>query len=150
MRNISDVAVLEDLVSRLCRLTPEQPGVWGTMNAQQMALHLGDASAAVLKQRAFSSQPRDGPTRLRRLVVLHLLPRMPRGIKSGANPAAAVVERAAFAKDVERAVTLLQQLASAAPDALVERHPILGSLTRADWMRWAYLHTDHHLRQFGL
>jgi len=28
-------------------------------------------------------------------------------------------------------------------------HPIFGWMSEASWMRWAYLHTDHHLRQFG-
>jgi len=28
-------------------------------------------------------------------------------------------------------------------------HPIFGQMTRAEWLRWGYLHTDHHLRQFG-
>jgi hypothetical protein len=120
------------------------------MNAQQMALHVGDACAAVLKQRAFSASLRGGPAGLRRFMLLYLLPRMPRGIKAGANPAAAVVEPAAFAGDLERAIGLLQQLATVSPDALVDRHPILGTMTRAHWMRWAFLHTDHHLRQFGL
>ena len=115
-----------------------------------MALHLGDATAAVLKQRAFSARPRGGPAGLRRFMLLYLLPRMPRGIKTGANPAAVVVEPAAFAEDLERAVILLQQLATAAPDTLADRHPILGPMTRAHWMRWEFLHTDHHLRQFGL
>lgn len=137
-------------MSRLRRLAPTQPGLWGTMKAQQMVLHIGDACAAVLKQRAFSARPRGGSAGLLRLIVLYLLPRMPRGVKSGANPAAAVVEPAAFAQDLERAVTLLQQVATGAPDALVDRHPIFGPMTRADWMRWAFLHTDHHLRQFGL
>lgn len=150
MRNISDGVVLEDLVHRLRRLAPTLPGLWGTMKAQQMALHVGDACAAVLKQRAFSATPRGGPAGLLRIIVLYLLPRMPRGVKSGANPAAAVVEPEAFARDLERAVTLLQQLATEAPDGLVDRHPIFGPMTRADWMRWAFLHTDHHLRQFGL
>lgn len=150
MRNISDGAVLENLVGRLRRLAPTQPGLWGSMKAQQMALHLGDASAAVLKQGPFSATPRGGPSRLLRFVVLYLLPRMPRGVKTGADPAAAVVEPAAFAQDLERSVTLLQQLAAAAPDALVNQHPIFGPMTRAHWMRWAFLHTDHHLRQFGL
>ena len=150
MRTISDVAVLEDLVRRLRRLAPTQPGLWGTMKAQQMALHVGDAAAAVLKQRAFSAKPRAGPAGLRRFVLLVLLPRMPRGIKAGADPAAAVVDPAAFTNDLERTVALLQQLANAAPDALVDRHPILGPMTRVQWMRWAFLHTDHHLRQFGL
>jgi hypothetical protein len=29
-------------------------------------------------------------------------------------------------------------------------HPIFGRLTQWEWMRWGYLHADHHLRQFGL
>ena len=28
-------------------------------------------------------------------------------------------------------------------------HPMFGPMTAADWMRWGYLHADHHLRQFG-
>jgi Protein of unknown function (DUF1569) len=28
-------------------------------------------------------------------------------------------------------------------------HPIFGPMTAKDWMRWGYLHADHHLRQFG-
>ena len=39
---------------------------------------------------------------------------------------------------------------TATPEALVDRHPVLGPMTRANWMRWAWLHTDHHLRQFGV
>jgi hypothetical protein len=29
------------------------------------------------------------------------------------------------------------------------RHPIFGEMTAENWMRWGYLHADHHLRQFG-
>jgi hypothetical protein len=29
-------------------------------------------------------------------------------------------------------------------------HPIFHSMTEQDWMRWGYLHMDHHLRQFGV
>jgi Protein of unknown function (DUF1569) len=28
-------------------------------------------------------------------------------------------------------------------------HPIFGRMTEEEWMRWGYLHVDHHLRQFG-
>ena len=30
------------------------------------------------------------------------------------------------------------------------RHPTFGELTRWEWIRWGYLHADHHFRQFGL
>jgi Protein of unknown function (DUF1569) len=29
-------------------------------------------------------------------------------------------------------------------------HPLFGRMSASSWMRWAYLHADHHLRQFGL
>lgn len=150
MRNLSDTAVLEDLLGRLRRLAPEQPRLWGTMNAQQMALHVGDACAAVLKERDFSAAPRSGPTVVRRVALLYLMPRMPRGIKTGADPAGAAVDPAMFGRDVDRAADVLRRLAAAPPDRLVTLHPILGPMTRGHWMRWAFLHTDHHLRQFGV
>ena len=28
-------------------------------------------------------------------------------------------------------------------------HPMWGTLSRKEWMRWGFLHVDHHLRQFG-
>jgi hypothetical protein len=28
-------------------------------------------------------------------------------------------------------------------------HPMFKEMSERDWMRWGYLHVDHHLRQFG-
>jgi hypothetical protein len=30
-----------------------------------------------------------------------------------------------------------------------QSHPLFGAMSAAAWLRWAYLHLDHHLRQFG-
>jgi hypothetical protein len=30
-----------------------------------------------------------------------------------------------------------------------QQHPIFGPMSRSAWLRWAYLHMDHHLRQFS-
>jgi hypothetical protein len=32
---------------------------------------------------------------------------------------------------------------------LATPHPMFGSMQRADWLRWGWLHADHHLRQFS-
>lgn len=150
MKQIGDGAVLNDLVARLQRLTPAHMAAWGTMNGQQMARHLGDACEAVLKRRPFASRSRGTPSPLRKFLLLHLLRQMPRGIKAGADPAGAAVDPANFDADLSRAVTLLRDLAAVPPEGLVDAHPVLGPMSRANWMRWAYLHTDHHLRQFGV
>jgi hypothetical protein len=34
-------------------------------------------------------------------------------------------------------------------DFELQMHPIFGAMTEEEWMRWGYLHMDHHLRQFG-
>ena len=56
---------------------------------------------------------------------------------------------AEFAADVEALEALMQRVSAAARDFAWTPHPIFGALSNAGWMRWAYLHTDHHLRQFG-
>jgi len=119
------------------------------MSVHQMLIHMGDAAAAALGQRPFSATPRPGPRGLVRFIALYLLPRTPRGIKSGAEPAAKVVDAAAFTSDQERAIALLRQMV-APGQSFTAAHPAFGPMTRGDWLRYAYLHTDHHLRQFGL
>jgi len=119
------------------------------MSVHQMLVHIGDAAAAALGQRPFSATPRPGPRGLVRFIALYLLPRTPRGIKSGAEPAAKVVDAAAFTSDQERAIALLRQMVTPG-QSFTATHPAFGPMTRGDWLRYAYLHTDHHLRQFGL
>jgi hypothetical protein len=38
---------------------------------------------------------------------------------------------------------------AAHPSLEREPHPVFGPMTRVDWLRWGYLHVDHHLRQFS-
>lgn len=44
---------------------------------------------------------------------------------------------------------ILAHLPRAQKDFSFKPHPIFGEMTEAEWMRWGYLHCNHHLRQFG-
>jgi len=149
MKTIGDAAVLATLTSRLARLTPAHERRWGSISAHQMVSHLGDASEAALGRRPFSPALRP-PSRMLKVVALSLPLRWPRGVKSGADPAAKVLPAEQFPADLERAQRALQELANAPDSGIADRHPIFGAMSVADWRRWAFLHTDHHLRQFGL
>ena len=149
MKTIGDPEVLAALTGRLQRLTPAHQRIWGSISAHQMVSHLGDASEAALARRPFSPTTRS-PSRLMKLVALSLPLRWPRGIKSGADPAAKVLPGEEFPADLERASRGLRELAAAPDSGVADRHPIFGAMSSADWHRWAYLHTDHHLRQFGV
>ena len=54
-----------------------------------------------------------------------------------------------FASDAAALEALLEAAVSDASRFDRRVHPILGRMSRGAWLRWAYLHTDHHLRQFG-
>lgn len=54
-----------------------------------------------------------------------------------------------FAADVADLEALLELVATREKGFEWPLHPIFGRMSHADWLRWAYLHTDHHLRQFG-
>jgi hypothetical protein len=54
-----------------------------------------------------------------------------------------------FAADVAQLEALVE-LVTARPRTFDwQPHPIFGNLSDAAWLRWGYLHMDHHLRQFG-
>ena len=55
-----------------------------------------------------------------------------------------------FTEDLKDVEGLLNTVASRRGIGQWPDHPIFGPMSEGDWLRWAYLHTEHHLRQFGL
>jgi hypothetical protein len=149
MKTIADPAALAALTSRLESVTHDATRRWGTMTAHQMVVHLGDGAEAVLGRLPWPTS-RSRSSRLMKWLALSVPLTWPQGIKAGADPAGRVVADGDFPANHQRALDTLVELASVPADALVPTHPLFGGMTRADWLRWAWLHTDHHLRQFGL
>jgi hypothetical protein len=54
-----------------------------------------------------------------------------------------------FGRDVIRLTELTERFA-AERNFAGRAHPIFGEMSAAEWLRWGYLHLDHHLRQFGI
>jgi hypothetical protein len=52
-------------------------------------------------------------------------------------------------RDLEQLRELLTRFAALPREFVFPEHSIFGKMTRVEWMRWGYLHMDHHLRQFG-
>ena len=84
-------------------------------------------------------------------VALYLPLRWPLGI-----PTTAEVDQerggtrpAEFAADVALLEALVERFTARTRSLDRKPHPIFGTLSDAAWLRWGYLHMDHHLRQFG-
>jgi hypothetical protein len=54
-----------------------------------------------------------------------------------------------FAADVARLEATMEIFVAQRRDVDWPLHPIFGRLSHRAWLRWGYLHMDHHLRQFG-
>ncbi len=149
MKSVSDPAVLAHLVARLEALRPDTARRWGTMTPGEMLCHLGDATASVLGRPA-SAGAKSRPI-LKWIALRGPLP-WPHGLKTPkwVDPKAGGTKPGDFAADRRRAIDGLTTFAAAPASALMSSHGAFGRMTPADWHRWAYRHTDHHLRQFGL
>jgi hypothetical protein len=151
MRTLARQADKAAIVLRLREVRAESQRRWGRMSAHQMVCHLSDSFRMALGQQPVSHAA--GP--LRRTIVKWIalyapLP-WPPGIltrpeidqeRGGTRPAN-------FADDMAQLEGLLELFTAQAKGFDWPLHPIFGRMSVAAWLRWGYLHTDHHLRQFG-
>ena len=152
MRTIARSADLEALLERLGRLTPDSGRRWGTMTPSEMLCHLGDAAEMALRIRP---RQKPFPARGRPIVKLFGLwtpVRWPHGWPTNASqdPRRSGTRPSQFAADLQRVMNATRALAASDGTSLEPVHGLFGTMTLADWHRWAWKHTDHHLRQFGL
>jgi DinB family protein len=148
MATVAHPHALATLMARLERLEPGAPRRWGTMTAGEMLCHLGDANTGVLDPREGRRKRRPRPI-VKWLALVSPLP-WPHGLVTPkvVDPKAGGTRPGMFDSDRTRAIDSLRSIATAT--AMSPAHSILGPMTVRDWQRWAWKHTDHHLRQFGL
>lgn len=149
MKTLGDPATCSELVGRLTAAEVEAARRWGTMSPHEMLCHVADAFEVALSDRPMSAVGTRGPKGLLKWIVLWVPLPWPKNVKTGANvnPRKAGTRPSDFAADRDRAVRLLRRLAA---EPRPGPHPIFGAMSTRDWLRWGFLHADHHLRQFGL
>ena len=151
MKTIGDDEVRRALVRRLESVAPSSVRRWGTLTPHEMFCHLGDAMEMVLLRRPRPNPARDRTRRLVKRVGLWSPLRWPRGWQTNPSqdPRREGTRPSHFANDRDRAIGLLQELGRIGEGGLEPLHGFFGRMSTRDWHRWAYKHTDHHLRQFG-
>ena len=152
MKTVARADVLRSLKERLNKLRPDSERRWGTLTPHELLCHLGDATDMVTGVR-----PRKHPVphrhrRLLKWIALWSAMPWPHGRPTNPmhDPRAEGTRPSVFAKDLARLLAGLDTLAAATEGSLEPAHGLFGTMTTRDWQRWAYRHTDHHLRQFGL
>jgi hypothetical protein len=139
----------DEVLRRIGSLTPRSPRQWGSMSVEGMLCHLADSYQIALGERAAEPLPMRMPRLTKRIALWTPMP-WPRNLKTAKEVEQGCGGTAAGAFEQERARLLRTVARFRFTTTLAEaRHPMFGRMTQADWMRWGYLHADHHLRQFS-
>jgi len=152
MRTLARDRDKAEILRRLRGVRPESIRRWGRMSAHQMVCHLSDSFRMAVGRK---------PTRmsgvfLQRTVIkwiaLYAPLQWPGGIRTtpevdqeqGGTPPGV------FAADLADLEALVDLVTVRLEPVTWHLHPLFGRMSDRAWLRWGYLHMDHHLRQFGL
>ena len=142
-----------EILRRLKQLQPESHRRWGRMSAHQMICHLNDSCRIMTGERSASPISRLVPRTIVKWIALYVPAPWPPGIptRPEVDPYRGGTKPTDFAADRAQLEVLVNLIGSGDTKNCEGRtHPIFGPMSEGAWMRWAYLHMDHHLRQFGL
>jgi hypothetical protein len=138
-----------EVLDRLTVLHADSQGRWGSMSAHQMICHLSDSFRAALGEKAISQSTTLFKRTVYKWTALWVPLRWPQGIKT--RPEMDQLEGGTkpdeFASDVEKLRILLDRFCNSKRE--FAPHATMGQMSKTERMRHAYLHMDHHLRQFG-
>jgi hypothetical protein len=149
VKTLLQEATRESIVRRAGALRADSPRRWGRMTAPQMVCHLNDSFRASLGEKYASPSTNLFRRTLMKNFALWVPLPWPHGIKTRPEMDAQIggTKPAGFDEDIQQFRTLLDRFCAA---QTLEPHSMFGPMSRSERMRWAYLHIDHHFRQFGI
>ena len=139
-----------EIARRIGSLTPDAVRQWGAMSVGGMLCHLDDSYRIGLGEVVTPPVRVPLPRPVFKLMALRLPRPWPQGLQSVPRVVQGVggTPPVAFEDDQARLLTTLERFC-ACPTLATSRHAFFGRMSANDWMRWGWLHADHHLRQFS-
>ena len=140
-----------EILSRLRNVHPDSARRWGRMSVHQMVCHLCDSFRMATGEKRVVETGRLMQRTVVKWFALYAPLRWPPGIptlpevdqeRGGTKP----IE---FAADLAQVEAFVERITADPAVCDGNRHPYFGRMSRRAWLRWGYVHTDHHLRQFG-
>lgn len=149
MKSLASAKVLAETRDRLLCLREEDLPLWGRMTALQMVRHLSCAYEVALGDRSVAPLKASLPSPVMKWVALRSGLRWPKNVQTTPELIRMIEEECSgsFAELVKEAGERMELVAKGT--RWQTGHPMFGPMSAKDWMRWGYLHADHHLRQFG-
>ena len=152
MKTLAQRHDIDELLARIASVGADSPRQWGQMSAPQMICHLSDA----FRMAGDKPLPDDSTVSQRTIIkwmALYAPMPWPTG-KLVTRPEIDPVNGTGcrpgdFDADVARLKADIETFTARDRNSRWPAHPFFGAMSSSAWLRWGYLHTDHHLRQFG-
>ena len=147
MKSLASAEVVSETRARLLKVEAGDRALWGKMTATQMVRHVGCAYEVALGEREMGRVKMRFP-KVVKWVALRSGVKWPKNVKTTPELERLTQEETGgvWEELVEAAIVKMEAVARTPREC---EHPIFGLLTAEEWLRWGYLHADHHLRQFG-
>ena len=148
MKTLLDDSVQVEIAQRIKSVRPDTARKWGKMTPHQMICHLADSFRGTMGEKQVSMATGLFQRTVMKWGALRLPLPWPHGIptRPEMDQQARGTPPAEFESDVQALLILMKRFLSG-PKV---HHPMFGAMSEWEWARWAYLHMDHHLRQFGI
>ncbi len=151
MKTLATAEDKAEIVRRLGTIGPTSERQWGKMTVAEMICHLSDAFRVAMSEKNAEPVSNWFTRSVMKWFALQGSMKWPHGVstvpeceagKGGTPPAE-------LDRDLRELRELLERFSTRLRAIELAEHPIFGEMSEAEWLRWGYLHMDHHLRQFG-
>src|SRR5882672_3926281 len=147
MKNILDQAVRTELLSRVDKLTPESKAVWGKMNVNQGLRHMTYAFGIATGEMKIAPRKAPLPKFLMKYFLINFKP--PKG-RAETFVEVNLVKNKIYPTDFFAEKKALREvIMHFGEKPMLPKNPMGVPLSKDEWGKLNYNHTDHHLRQFG-
>ncbi len=148
MKNLGRDEDVAEIRGRIETLTAADERRWGLMSVGEMLCHVREAYVITIAGGEARMLKGPLPPKLLKVMALKLPLKWPKTIQTVPTlKRDAMPPPGEFEMEKVRLLEAFEAFARARENRAV--HPMFGAMEPWDWMRWGYLHADHHLRQFG-
>jgi hypothetical protein len=149
MNSIFNSTDNKELIERVKKLSPETQALWGKMDVAQMLAHTHQPLLVMKGDKKIKF------TLIGALLGNYLKKKFLKdkgfGKNLGTHAQFKVVDKKQFESEKQKLIETLLLLEKTGTSIITKnKHPFFGNMTHDEWADMMYIHTNHHLKQFGV
>jgi hypothetical protein len=149
MKTLAHPDAAAEIGARILTLAPSDTRQWGLMTVDQIICHVREAYVYALADTPVDFIPLPYPASVVKQFALKVPAPWPHSTRTIPQLALDAPGMATTNFEEDRNGLLASFATFCALTNHTRDHPFFGTMQHTDWMRWGYLHADHHLRQFA-